>query len=900
MVERLSHPLVSSWGYHPCMVERLSHPLVSSWGYHPCMVERLSHPLDGEFMWSPSEQFHLTSAYYWGLLMSQLAGARLVGVVGGKMLLLGGVMLGGLLTLLIPLVATLGPYWVFTLRLFIGISQGVCAPAVHALLAQWAPPNERNKMVAFTYSGIGVGAAVGGPIAAWLVRSIGWQSLFYLQGSTAVLWCGLWYWTVYESPSRHPRISTKELHRITSSIGHQHAYRSLPVPWGAIIKNRHVLAILIAQATTAWMWYTLYHHVTFYASTALHVPVAKVQIAWAAALFAGFVVCIVYGCLADWCVKSRRFSTIIIRRAANSLCTVITVACLIGLAQARCHFEAVLACGSLAMALGMPAAACAALTNSLDLAPNHAAAIQGLAGTVAAVASLVAPSYKLYLITGQLLIRGVSGNIILGQLPKVGTGCFDLVLDDKCKLGMEIPMPGGGLLYGAAGGIFGASSPGSSSGLTPAHTPWASGATPSMSPYGSFTPGVGSGMTPGGPSFSPAAASDAAGLPPAYCSAWSPQPGSPGSPGGVSPFVPSPAHTSPSYSPSSPAFQPPSLRMTPSSPSYSPTSPTYSPTSPQYSPSSPQYSPTSPSYSPTSPSYSPTSPSYSPTSPSYSPASPSYSPTSPSYSPTSPSYSPTSPSYSPTSPSYSPTSPSYSPTSPSYSPTSPSYSPTSPSYSPTSPSYSPTSPSYSPTSPSHMVPTSPSYSPTSPSYAPNYSPSSPGYSQSSPSYSPTSPSYSPSSPQYLPASPTYSPTSPKYSPHLPATRRLPQLTALDRRRTRRLRQSTLLRRLRTPQRHPPTPRQALSILPLLRSTLLLHPRTLLLHPRTLRLPPSTAPPLPSILPLRRRTRRHLPSTLPHRLLIPPQHQAILQPPRSTLPVLRRMKKKTDASRRKEK
>ncbi|KAF2367731.1 RNA polymerase Rpb1 domain 7 [Trinorchestia longiramus] len=170
-------------------------------------------------------------------------------------------------------------------------------------------------------------------------------------------------------------------------------------------------------------------------------------------------------------------------------------------------------------------------------------------------------------------IRGVSENIILGQLPKVGTGCFDLVLDDeKCKLGMEIPMPGGGLLYGAAGGIFGASSPGSSSGLTPAHTPWASGATPSMSPYGSFTPGVGSGMTPGGPSFSPAAASDAAGLSPAYSSAWSPQPGSPGSPGGVSPFVPSPAHTSPSYSPSSPAFQPPSLRMTPSSPSYSPTS----------------------------------------------------------------------------------------------------------------------------------------------------------------------------------------------------------------------------------------------------------------------------------------------------------------------------------------
>jgi len=30
----------------------------------------------------------------------------------------------------------------------------------------------------------------------------------------------------------------------------------------------------------------------------------------------------------------------------------------------------------------------------------------------------------------------------LGQLAKVGTGSFDLLLDaEKCKLGMELPMP---------------------------------------------------------------------------------------------------------------------------------------------------------------------------------------------------------------------------------------------------------------------------------------------------------------------------------------------------------------------------------------------------------------------------------------------------------------------------
>ncbi|EDO39976.1 predicted protein [Nematostella vectensis] len=365
-------------------------------------------------------------------------------------------------------------------------------------------------------------------------------------------------------------------------------------------------------------------------------------------------------------------------------------------------------------------------------------------------------------------LRGVSECIIMGKLPRIGTGSFDLMLDaEKCKHGMEIPTnimgPGMGGAMAAIGVFFGAA--GSPSAMSPQMTPWNMGATPAY--MEAWSPGMGSGMTPGAASFSPSAASDASGMSPGgFSPSWmSPTPGSPVSPGPTSPYIPSPAAASPGYSPSSPAFMPSSPSMSPASPSYSPTSPGYSPSSPSsgYSPASPSYSPTSPSYSPTSPSYSPTSPSYSPTSPSYSPTSPSYSPTSPSYSPTSPSYSPTSPSYSPTSPSYSPTSPSYSPTSPSYSPTSPSYSPTSPSYSPTSPSYSPTSPSYSPTSPSYS-PTSPSYSPTSPSY----SPSSPSYSPSSPSYSPQSPSYaSPSSPKYSPASPSYSPTSPKYSPTSP-------------------------------------------------------------------------------------------------------------------------------------
>lgn len=315
--------------------------------------------------------------------------------------------------------------------------------------------------------------------------------------------------------------------------------------------------------------------------------------------------------------------------------------------------------------------------------------------------------------------RGVSENIILGQLAPSGTGEFDCLLDQQMLSTVVASKQMMGSYANGAGSPMDGS----------------------MTPYDMGSPLAEGGYAAGpdyGASFSPiidAGQDERGGLTSYGGGGFSPYGGS----GGMSP----------GYAPLSPF----SSGMSPSSPGYG-----YSPTSPG------GYSPTSPGGGITSPAYEMTSPRFggspaSPASPAYTPTSPSYSPTSPSYSPTSPSYSPTSPSYSPTSPSYSPTSPAMrakdkvSPTSPSYSPTSPSYSPTSPSYSPTSPAYSPASPTYSPTSPKQMgatsmgnSPASPVYSPTSPAQNGSYSPTSPGQqrlSPTSPQYSPTSPAYSP-------------------------------------------------------------------------------------------------------------------------------------------------------------
>lgn len=281
--------------------------------------------------------------------------------------------------------------------------------------------------------------------------------------------------------------------------------------------------------------------------------------------------------------------------------------------------------------------------------------------------------------------RGISENVMLGQLAPMGTGELDVLLDPKMLETVISDNARMGLMPGLTVKDTGAG----------AATPYDIGSPLNEGGYlgtpdynASFSPIISAGSeTPTGFATEYSGPSGFGGMSP-YSGARSPG-------GGYSPV--SPFSTT---SPTSPGFSPSSPRYSPTSPMMGSTSPyAFSPVSPAFQISSPAYSPTSPSFqSPTSPSYSPASPNYSPTSPQY--QSPSYSPTSPQFSPSSPNLhaSPTSPSYSPTSPSWSPVSPSFQSPGNSYSPTSPKFSPTSPNQA-ESPRYSPTSPSYSPTTP---------------------------------------------------------------------------------------------------------------------------------------------------------------------------------------------------------
>ena len=224
------------------------------------------------------------------------------------------------------------------------------------------------------------------------------------------------------------------------------------------------------------------------------------------------------------------------------------------------------------------------------------------------------------------VLDGVTENIMLGQLARVGSGIVDVLMDEtKLQNALDYDTK-----MGMNAKDFLASGP----------TPIA--ATPkSFSPFGQF-----GGSTPAIGYFSPSQTPLYASSPNPYLGGASPA----GNLGGASPYHAQQANYFASMKPGLGGATPSYTAM---SPGYSPTSASYSPTNSaagsSYSfPQSPAYSPSSPAYSPSSPAISPASPGYSPGTPGYSPSSPSYSPVSTGY------YQQTDPGYSPTVPAHSP------------------------------------------------------------------------------------------------------------------------------------------------------------------------------------------------------------------------------------------------------
>ncbi|XP_031401233.1 sodium-dependent phosphate transport protein 1, chloroplastic [Punica granatum] len=207
-------------------------------------------PMSAEFNWNPTTVGLIQSSFFWGYLLTQIAGGIWADTVGGKLVLGFGVVWWSVATVLTPIAAKVGLPFLLVVRVFMGIGEGVAMPAMNNILSKWVPVSERSRSLALVYSGMYLGSVTGLAFSPFLIHQFGWPSVFYSFGSLGTVWFAIWLNKAYSSPLEDPHLRPEEKKLILTKSVSREPVKT--IPWGLILSKQPVWALIISHFCHNW------------------------------------------------------------------------------------------------------------------------------------------------------------------------------------------------------------------------------------------------------------------------------------------------------------------------------------------------------------------------------------------------------------------------------------------------------------------------------------------------------------------------------------------------------------------------------------------------------------------------------------------------------------------------
>ncbi|XP_030596756.1 sialin [Archocentrus centrarchus] len=343
-----------------------------------------------QYPWDSKTQGWLLGAFFFGYLCTQIPGGYLAGHYGGKIFLGLGVLGTAVLTLLTPLAAQWGSYWLFGLRALEGFGEGVTYPAMMALWARWAPPLERSRLMTMSGSGGSFGAFVALPLTGFICQMLGWPAVFYLCGSAGCLWAVFWFIFVSDDPRTHRRISKEERDYITNSIGPQGTGHGWTVPLLHMALSGPLWAIIITQMCSNWAFYTLLTSLPTYMDVILHFDLQSNGFLSSLPYLGGWMMSTLSGVAADALIERRALSVTTVRKLFTLAGLLLPSAFLVAVIYAGCNHILTVTFLTLSSTTGGFSAA-GVFINQIDIAPRYAGFLLGITNTFGTIPGVVAP-----------------------------------------------------------------------------------------------------------------------------------------------------------------------------------------------------------------------------------------------------------------------------------------------------------------------------------------------------------------------------------------------------------------------------------------------------------------------------------------------------------------------------
>ncbi|KAK0406638.1 hypothetical protein QR680_018702 [Steinernema hermaphroditum] len=235
-------------------------------------------------------------------------------------------LVSGVATILSPLAASMGFYWLLLMRGIQGFALAAAFPATGAVATSWATLAESGTYMALMSCYLQFGPMLTMPVAgAFCVSPIGWSGVYYLQGFLSLVFFALFYYFYRDSPRMHKSVSAKELGRIekdkTGITGKQ-----TNIPYAAISTNITVVGLWVAILGANAAFQIFLQYGPTYLNKVLHYEVDSTGFATAVPFLLSFITKLVAGPLCDYAtcvgVRGRIFIFTSVAQATMAACFV--------------------------------------------------------------------------------------------------------------------------------------------------------------------------------------------------------------------------------------------------------------------------------------------------------------------------------------------------------------------------------------------------------------------------------------------------------------------------------------------------------------------------------------------------------------------------------------------------
>ena len=214
-----------------------------------------------EFGFSKVTMGVIFSAFIWSYSLFQVPGGWLGDRFGPRKVLSTIMTYRTVIAVLTTRAFSFSSFW--GVRFALGVGEAGAFPTATRAMQMWYPRDERGLVQGVSHAASRFGAAIGPPVAVFIMIRYGWRSVFYVIGALSLLWAILYSLVYRNMPEEDRSVSREELARIrgvdaSGEIKKANVAKRPKVPWSVLLSHGNMWGIMCAYAAYIYsLWFFL-------------------------------------------------------------------------------------------------------------------------------------------------------------------------------------------------------------------------------------------------------------------------------------------------------------------------------------------------------------------------------------------------------------------------------------------------------------------------------------------------------------------------------------------------------------------------------------------------------------------------------------------------------------------